>query len=345
MRQGLPKGVSKVFQVRKSEFETIMLETVRRQRRAAALAYPQMTLATPVSIEGTGLHSGKTIHMTLRPADADHGIVFRRVDLEGSRDATDIRARYDNVAETTMSTAIGNAAGARVGTTEHLMAALSALRIDNALIEIDGEEVPVLDGSAEVFIDRIEATGLMALDAPRRAIRILKPVVVEDGAKRAALLPGEGFCLAFEIDFDNPVIGHQAIEADLYDPCFADDILRARTFGFLKDQEALQAIGLGQGASLDNAIIIDGDNILNAEGLRYEDEFVRHKVLDAVGDLALAGLPLLGRYEGTRSGHAMNSRVLRALMADATAWEVVDFVEAPRPAYAAERGLSAITAD
>lgn len=322
-----------------------MLETVRRQRRAAALAYPQMTLAVPVVIEGTGLHSGKTIRMTLRPADADHGIVFRRVDLEGGRDATDIRARHDHVVETTMSTVIGNAAGARVGTIEHLMAALSGLRIDNALIEIDGEEVPVLDGSAEVFVERIEAAGLMALDAPRRAIRILKPVVIEDGAKRAALLPGDGFRLAFEIDFDNPVIGRQAVEADLYDPCFADDILRARTFGFLKDQEALKAAGLGRGASLENAIVIDGENILNEEGLRYEDEFVRHKVLDAVGDLSLSGLPLLGRYEGARSGHAMNNRVLRALMADETAWETVDFVEPSTAMYAAGRSLSALTAD
>ncbi|MDP2125217.1 MAG: UDP-3-O-acyl-N-acetylglucosamine deacetylase [Parvibaculum sp.] len=331
--------------MRKSEFETIMLETVRRQRRAAALPYPQMTLAAPVAIEGAGLHSGKIIHMMLHPADADHGVVFRRIDLAGGRDATDIRARHDHVVETTMSTVIGNAAGARVGTIEHLMAALSGLGIDNVLIEIDGEEVPVLDGSAEVFVERIEATGLTALDAPRRAIRVLKPVIVEDGAKRAALLPGDGFRLAFEIDFDNPVIGRQAIEADLYDPCFADDILGARTFGFLKDQERLRAAGLGQGASLDNAIIIDGENILNEEGLRYEDEFVRHKVLDAVGDLALSGLPLIGRYEGARSGHAMNNRVLRALMADDTAWEVVDFVEAPAPAYAAEHALVAITAD
>lgn len=334
-----------MFHVRKSEFETIMLETVRRQRRAAALPYPQMTLAVPVAIEGAALHSGKTVHMTLRPADADHGIVFRRIDLEGGRDVTDIRVRHDRVVETTMSTVVGNAAGARVGTIEHLMAALSGLRIDNVLIEIDGDEVPVLDGSAEVFVDRIEATGLTALDAPRRAIRILKPVFVEDGAKRAALLPGDGFNLAFEIDFDNPVIGRQAIEADLYDPCFADDILRARTFGFLKDQEALRAAGLGQGASLENAIVIDGENILNEDGLRYEDEFVRHKLLDAVGDLSLSGLPLLGRYEGVRSGHAMNNRVLRALMADETAWEVVDFVEASRPAYAAERELVAISAD
>ena len=322
-----------------------MLETVRRQRRAAALPYPQMTLAAPVAIEGAGLHSGEIIRMTLRPADADHGVVFRRIDIEGGRDATDIRARHDNVVETTMSTVIANAAGARVGTIEHLMAALAGLRIDNVLIEIDGAEVPVLDGSAEVFVERIEATGLTALDAPRRAIRVLKPVVVEDGAKRAALLPGDGFRLAFEIDFDNPVIGRQAIEADLYDPCFADDILRARTFGFLKDHQALQAVGLGQGASLDNAIVIDGDRILNEDGLRYEDEFVRHKVLDAVGDLALSGLPLLGRYEGTRSGHAMNNRVLRALMADTAAWEVVDFVEAAAPAYAAERGLAALQAD
>lgn len=318
-----------MFQVPKSEFETIMLENVRRDRRIRAIAFPQLTVVRPVVIDGVGLHSGAPIHMVLRPAEADYGVVFRRTDLVAQgREVSDIRATYDNVVNTMLSTEIGNAAGTTVSTVEHLMSALSALGIDNLLVEIDGAEVPVLDGSSEIFIDKIEAVGLEKLDAPRKAIRIRKPVVVEDGAKRAALLPGEGFRLSFEIEFDNPVIGRQSIEADLHDPFFAEDILRARTFCLRRDIEAMWEAGLAKGGSLDNAVVVDNDHVMNEEGLRYDDEFVRHKVLDAVGDLALSGMPLIGRYEGSRAGHAMNNRVLRALMADPTAYEIVDFAEA-----------------
>ncbi|GMV62209.1 MAG: UDP-3-O-acyl-N-acetylglucosamine deacetylase [Parvibaculum sp.] len=327
----------------KSEFETIMLENVRRERRIRAIAFPQMTLVRPVVIDGVGLHSGAPIHMVLHPMEADRGVVFRRTDLVAQgREVSDIRATFGNVVSTTLSTEIGNAAGATVSTVEHLMSALSALGIDNLLVEIDGPEVPVLDGSSEIFLEKIEAAGIEKLDAPRKAIRILKPVVVEDGQKRAALLPGEGFRVAFEIDFDNPVIGHQSIEADLHDPFFAEDILRARTFCLRRDIEAMWAVGLAKGGSLDNAVVVDNDHVMNEDGLRYEDEFVRHKVLDAVGDLALSGLPLIGRYEGSRAGHAMNNRVLRALMADPSAYEVVDFAEARRPApMARELAISA----
>lgn len=335
-----------MFRVPKSEFETIMLENVRRERRVRAIAFPQMTLARPVVIDGVGLHSGSNIHMVLHPAEADRGIVFRRTDLvAGGREASDIPASHDHVADTTLSTAIGNASGATVSTVEHLMAAFSVLGIDNALVEIDGAEVPVLDGSSEIFIDRIEAAGLEKLDAPRKAIRILKPVVVEDGQKRAALLPGEGFKLFFEIDFDNEVIGHQEIEADLRDPFFAEDIMRARTFCLRHDIEAMWAAGLAKGGSLDNAVVVDKHAILNEEGLRYDDEFVRHKLLDAVGDLSLSGMPLIGRYEGSRAGHAMNNRVLRALMADRSAWEIVDYAETSRPAAQMRGELAAIPAD
>ena len=313
--------------MRKTEFETIMLEQARthRRERVLAAACPQTTLAAPVVIEGVGLHTGHMIRMNMHPAGAGFGIVFRRVDI-GSADgaATDIPARSDHVGDTTLSTAIRNEAGASISTVEHLMAAISFLGIDNLLIEINGPEIPVMDGSSQVFIETIEAVGLKSLDAPRRAIRILKPVIVEDGLKRAALLPGEGFKLAFEIEFDNPVIGHETIEADFNDPSFKDEILRARTFGFLKDVEAMWKMGLGLGGSLENTVVVDGDKVLNEEGLRFADEFVRHKVLDAVGDLALAGAPLIGRYEGLRAGHAMNNRVLRALFADASAYEIVD---------------------
>ena len=339
-------GVSKVFRVPKSEFETIMLENVRRDRRVRAIAFPQKTLARPVVIDGVGLHSGAEIHMVLHPAEADRGIVFRRTDLVSQgRGVSDIPATYDHVADTTLSTAIGNAAGTTISTIEHLMAAFSALGVDNALVEIDAAEVPVLDGSSEIFIEKIEAAGLEKLDAPRKAIRILKPVAIEDGLKRAALLPGEGFKLFFEIDFDNEVIGHQEIEADLHDPFFAEDILRARTFCLRKDIEAMWAVGLAKGGSLENAVVVDTHAILNEEGLRYEDEFVRHKLLDAVGDLALSGMPLIGRYEGSRAGHAMNNRVLRALMADRSAWEIVEYSEGSRPAAPRHAELAAIPAD
>ena len=313
--------------MRKTEFETIMLEQVRTHRRERALtaACPQTTLAAPVVIEGVGLHTGHMIRMDLHPAAAGFGIVFRRVDIDSAdRAATDIPARFDHVGDTTLSTAIRNEAGASISTVEHLMAAISFLGIDNLLIEINGPEIPVMDGSSQVFIETIEAVGLKSIDAPRRGIRILKPVIVEDGLKRAALLPGEGFKLAFEIEFDNPVIGHETIEADFNDPAFKDEILRARTFGFLKDVEAMWKMGLGLGGSLENTVVVDGDKVLNEEGLRFADEFVRHKVLDAVGDLALSGAPLIGRYEGLRAGHAMNNRVLRALFADASAYEIVD---------------------
>lgn len=336
----------KVFTVPKSEFETIMLENVRRERRVQAISAPQMTLARPVVVDGVGLHSGSDIHMVLHPAEADRGIVFRRTDLVAQgRDVSDIPATYDHVVDTTLSTAIGNAAGTSVSTIEHLMAAFSVLGIDNALVEIDAAEVPVLDGSSEIFIQKIESVGLEKLDAPRKAIRILKPIVIEDGLKRAALYPGKGFRLRFEIEFDNEVIGHQEIEADLHDPFFAEDILRARTFCLRKDIEAMWSMGLAKGGSLENAVVVDTHAILNEEGLRYEDEFVRHKLLDAVGDLALSGLPLIGRYEGSRAGHAMNNRVLRALMADTSAWEIVDYAEINRRVPQRSAELAAISAD
>lgn len=312
--------------MRKTEFETIILETARRKARPQDAATLQSTLSAAIAVNGVGLHSGEMIYMTLRPASADTGVIFRRTDLETNEiSITDIPAIYSHVVDTMMSTVIGNEAGTRVGTIEHLMAAVSAMQIDNLIIEISGAEVPVLDGSSVIFVEKIRQAGIVSLKAPRKAIRILKPVIVEDGLKRAALLPGEGFRLGFEIEFENPVIGRQAIEADLYDDFFSDDILHARTFGFFKDVEALQAAGLARGASLDNAVVIDGESILNEDGLRYENEFVRHKVLDAVGDLSLSGAPLIGCYEGVRSGHAMNNLVLRALFADASAWELVDF--------------------
>lgn len=314
--------------MRISDYETMMTgtgqNTARRKRRGGCAA--QKTLAGKVRVDGVGLHTGEMIHLTISPAAANRGIEFHRVDMgEKGR----IPARYDHVVDTTLSTMIGNEHGATVSTVEHLMSALSAMGIDNALVDLDGPEVPVLDGSAEPFIRAISEAGLIEQAAPRMAIRILKPVVIEDGLKRAALLPGEGFRLSFEIEFESKAIGRQKVEADLRDPDFVDDVLSARTFCMRKDIEAMWAAGLARGGSLDNAVVVDGDEILNEEGLRYRDEFVRHKLLDAVGDLALSGLPLIGAYEGERAGHAMNSRVLKALMADETAYEVVEFSSHP----------------
>ncbi len=300
-------------------------ETVRRKRHGGRAA--QKTLARMVHVDGVGLHTGEMIHLTIHPVEANHGIEFHRVDLG---EQGHIPARHDHVVDTTLSTMIGNEHGATVSTVEHLMSALSAMGVDNALVMLDGPEVPVLDGSSEPFIRAIESAGLIEQAAPRMAIRILKPVVVEDGLKRAALLPGEGFRLSFEIEFESKAIGRQKVEADLRDPDFIDDVLSARTFCMRKDIEAMWEAGLARGGSLENAVVVDGDEILNEEGLRYRDEFVRHKMLDAVGDLALSGLPLIGAYEGERAGHAMNSRVLKALMADETAYEIVEFSSLPR---------------
>ena len=293
-----------------------------------AKACPQQTLGDIVSLEGVGLHTGEIVHMTLRPADAGHGIVFRRTDLgSDAPEITDILARYDMVSDATMCTRISNAAGTELNTIEHIMAALSAFSIDNALIEIDGPEVPVMDGSSSEFVAAFTKTGARRQGTERKALRVLKSVVVEDGLKRSELCPADIFRIEFEIDFDNPVIGRQVLAADIDEAFFADELGDARTFGFLKDLELMKSLGLARGGSLDNAIVISGEEILNEGGLRFEDEFVRHKVLDAVGDLALAGLPILGCLKTVRGGHAMNNLVLRALFADPSAYEIVTLRE------------------
>jgi len=300
----------------------------------------QTTLAQDVTLEGVGLHSGLSISMTLMPADVGQGIVFRRSDLaaQGSS-VSDIAASYRNVTDLRLCTVISNEAGTSVGTIEHLMAALSAYGVDNLLIEVNGPELPIMDGSAAVFADVIEAVGLHVQAAPRRAIRILKPVVIEEDGKRVALLPGEGFHLSFDIEFADRAIGRQSVEAELRDIDFSADFLPARTFGRLADVEMMRAAGLALGGSLENSVVVDGDKVLNPEGLRFEDEYVRHKLMDAVGDLALAGAPLIGRYEGVRAGHALNNRLLRMLFADRSAWDYAPLDEArarpaPQPAMA-----------
>jgi UDP-3-O-[3-hydroxymyristoyl] N-acetylglucosamine deacetylase len=279
----------------------------------------QRTLKSSINCRGVGLHSGACVNITLRPATADSGIVFRRVDLPGK---PLIPARWDAVSDTRLNTCIANEDGVSVRTIEHLMAALAGSGIDNAVVDIDGPEVPVMDGSASPFLFLIACAGTIELSVPRRSIRVLKRVEVRDGEKVAALTPAfNGFSLRFEIDFADPAISRQEVQVHLREGAFKRDIGRARTFGFEHEVEALRAAGLARGGSLDNAVVIGrGSRILNEDGLRYDDEFVRHKVLDAVGDLYLAGAPIIGHFHGVRSGHALNNRLLHALFADESAW-------------------------
>ncbi|MDF1846974.1 MAG: UDP-3-O-acyl-N-acetylglucosamine deacetylase [Parvibaculaceae bacterium] len=285
----------------------------------------QTTIAKSITMDGIGLHKGTLVRLVLAPADANTGIMFRRTDLDTTdRAITDIPARYDSVIDATMCTTIGNAAGTKVATIEHLMAAVSALQIDNLLIEVDAEEVPVMDGSSDAFMALLDQAGLTPLAEPRRYIRVLEPIALEDGLKKATLGPlDEGFRINIDIDFENPVIGKQELDVVVSPDSFKHEIASSRTFGFLKDVELLYSLGLAKGASLDNAVVLDGDEVMNEDGLRWPDEFVRHKVLDAVGDLALAGAPILGLFKASRTGHAFNNQVLHALFANPDSWEYV----------------------
>jgi UDP-3-O-[3-hydroxymyristoyl] N-acetylglucosamine deacetylase len=285
----------------------------------------QRTLASAIHCTGTGLHSGRRVRLAMAPADPGSGIVFRRTDT-----GIGIPARHDHVRDTTLCTVIGlsDDPGMRIGTIEHLMAALSAAGIDNAIVSVDGPEVPALDGSAAAFTFLIGCAGTRDQEAPLSVIEVLRPVRVEDGEAKAALLPAQPrgaaqLTLSMEIAFASAAIGHQALSVALTGDIFARAIAPARTFGFAEDLQRLRAAGLARGGSLDNAVAISGDRVLNREGLRFPDEFVRHKLLDAIGDLALAGLPIRGRFVGHRSGHRTNNALLRALFADPSAFRVV----------------------
>jgi len=279
---------------------------------------PQRTLKTAAFCRGVGLHGGESVTMRLLPAAPGTGIVFRRRDA-----GADIRANWQSAIDSSLSTILSNGEGIRVATIEHLMAALAGCAIDNVVVELDGAEVPIMDGSAAPFVFLIERAGIVAQDAARRAIKILKPVCVGDDDAAAALLPGHGFSMSFEIDFDNPLIRHQDMMV-AFDSgslgTFKTELSRARTFGLLDEIRRLQAAGLARGGSLDNAVVVSGDRVLNNGGLRYSDEFVRHKLLDALGDLYLAGGPIIGHFRGTRSGHALTRRLVAALFADREGW-------------------------
>ncbi len=273
----------------------------------------QNTISRPIHLTGTGLHSGAPARLTILPASAEYGIWFRRTDLDPRTGM--IAARWDNVAEARLCTLIANEHGASVSTIEHLMAALAGTGIHNALIEIDGPEVPILDGSAAPFVAAILKAGIRPQHAPVRVLEILKPVEVADGAARARLEPAGGFEISFHIDFADAAIGRQERALNLANGAFVRELSASRTFCRLADVNAMRANGLALGGSFDNAVVVDGAEILSPGGLRHEDEPVRHKMLDALGDLALAGAPILGRYHGHRAGHALTNRLLRALFA------------------------------
>lgn len=286
----------------------------------------QRTLKNVIRATGVGLHGGEKVFLTLRPAPVDTGIVFRRIDLEP---VVEMPAAAALVTETTLCTGLSRD-GAKVLTIEHLMSALAGLGIDNAYIELSAPEVPIMDGSAGPFVFLLESAGIVEQHAAKRLIRILKPVEVRDGDKVARFDPHDGFRLGFTVKFDHPAIPDtlSRVEVDFSTSAYIKEVSRARTFGFMRDLEYMRDRNLGLGGSMDNAIVLDDFRVLNEDGLRYADEFVRHKILDAVGDLYLAGHAILGAYEGYKSGHALNNKLVRALLADAQAWEEVSFVDA-----------------
>ncbi len=287
----------------------------------------QTTLREKISFSGVGVHSGQEVTMTLLPAEANSGIIFNVSDNSESGDTVDLLANLKMVGATDLCTVLGNPAGAHVATIEHLMAALRALNVDNVIVEMDASEVPVMDGSSTVFVEAIKSTGLTSLAATRCYIRVNKPIRVEMGTSWGEFVPYEGTRFEVEIDFECEAIGRQKFASDITEEVFCNELSRARTFGFMKDVERLWAAGFALGSSLENSVVIGDDNrIINPEGLRYEDEFVRHKTLDAVGDLALAGAPIIGCFRSYRGGHKLNSIALEALLSDKNAF---DFVESP----------------
>jgi UDP-3-O-[3-hydroxymyristoyl] N-acetylglucosamine deacetylase len=283
----------------------------------------QRTLRNSIKATGIGLHTGEKVYLTLKPAPVDSGIVFRRVDLDP---VVEIAARAENVGDTTLSTTLVNG-DVKVSTVEHLLSAMAGLGIDNAVIEISAPEIPIMDGSAGPFVFLIQSAGIEEQNAAKKFIRIKKEVSIQQGDKVATFLPFDGFKVSFRIDFDHPVFRGRTVDAeiDFSSTSFVKEISRARTFGFMHEIEYLRSQGLARGGSVDNAVVVDEYRVLNEDGLRYEDEFVKHKVLDAIGDLYLLGNSLIGEFKAYKSGHGLNNASLRALIAQEDAWEVVTF--------------------
>ena len=284
----------------------------------------QRTIKHSIRASGVGLHSGEKVFLTLIPAADDTGIVFRRTDLDPS---VDIVSSALAVRETTMSSTLLNDDGVKIGTVEHLMSALAGLGIDNVVVEVSAPEIPIMDGSAGPFVFLIQAAGIREQVAPKRFVRIKRRIEVREGDKLAAFNPHNGFKVSFTIDFDHPAFSaeHTSACVDFSTTAYVKEVSRARTFGFLRDIEYLRAHILALGGSMDNAIVVDDEGVMNSGGLRYEDEFVRHKMLDAIGDLYLLGQGIIGEFEGYKSGHALNNKLLRALLEQPEAWEIVTF--------------------
>ncbi|MDO8596013.1 MAG: UDP-3-O-acyl-N-acetylglucosamine deacetylase [Sulfuricaulis sp.] len=300
----------------------------------------QRTLKNVIRATGVGLHTGEKVYLTLRPAPSDTGIIFRRIDLP---EPVDIRACPENVSDTRLSTTL-ECNGARVSTVEHLMSAFAGLGIDNAYVDLTAAEVPIMDGSAGPFVFLVQSAGIAEQSAPKRFMRIKKKIRLEDGDKWACFEPFEGFKVSFTIEFNHPTFRNstQNASVDFSTTSFVREVSRARTFGFMGDLEALRAAGLARGGGLDNAIVLDEYRILNDDGLRYEDEFVKHKVLDAIGDLYLLGHPLIGAFSAHKSGHSLNNRLLRELVMNQEAWELITYNENDEAPIAFVRTVPAV---
>jgi len=300
----------------------------------------QRTLKNVIRATGVGLHTGEKVYLTLRPAPSDTGIIFRRIDLP---EPVEIRACPENVSDTRLSTTL-ECNGARVSTVEHLMSAFAGLGIDNAYVDLTAAEVPIMDGSAGPFVFLVQSAGIAEQSAPKRFMRIKKKIRLEEGDKWACFEPFEGFKVSFAIEFDHPTFRNstQNASVDFSTTSFVREVSRARTFGFMGDLEALRAAGLARGGGLDNAIVLDEYRILNDDGLRYEDEFVKHKVLDAIGDLYLLGHPLIGAFSAHKSGHSLNNRLLRELVMNQEAWELITYNENDEAPIAFVRTVPAV---
>ena len=317
----------------------LLVDGERKEKNDRALMVTQRTLKNVIRATGVGLHTGDKVYLTLRPAAPNTGIVFRRIDLEP---AVDVPARCENVGDTRLSTTLERD-NVRISTVEHLMSAFAGLGVDNVYVDLTAPEVPIMDGSAGPFVFLIQSAGIKEQSTLKQFIRIKKKIKLEEGDKWARFDPLNGFKVSFAIDFEHPIFHDSAQQAsvDFSSTSFVKEISRARTFGFMQELEALREAGLARGGSLDNAIVMDSYHILNDDGLRYEDEFVKHKILDAIGDLYLLGHPLIGAFSAYKSGHALNNRLLRKLLMQKDAWELVTFDDANdapvafvQPAYA-----------
>lgn len=300
----------------------------------------QRTLKNIIRATGIGLHSGQKVYLTLRPAQPDTGIVFRRVDLDP---IVEIPAQPEYVGETTLASTLVKGS-VKIATVEHLLSAMAGLGVDNAYVELNAAEVPIMDGSAGPFVFLLQSAGIQEQNAPKRFIRVKRTVRVEDGDKWVQFDPFDGFKVSFTIDFDHPVFkeGNQTAEVDFSTTSFVREISRARTFGFMSQFESLRANNLALGGSLDNAVVLDNYRVLNEDGLRYMDEFVKHKILDSIGDLYLLGHSLIGAFSGYKSGHALNNQLLRAMLADQSAWELVSFEDEKKAPIGFTKPLHAV---